>query len=203
MERLGGRVRVFTDEEFAGLDVSGVELRDRVFEDCTFRACRFVGAMLPETRFVGCRLEDCDLSGAVLAGASFHETHFLRCRLRGVDFSAAASWRLPRFRDCVLDEAGLIGVELPGLVLRGGSARTACFQGARLRKADFRDLDLTGAVFGGTDLREADLRGATGYALDPTANRVTGMRVTWPEAAALVEALGVRLGDDEPGAPAR
>ena len=199
MGLLGSPLTVVAAAVFESEDASGVALGERVFEDCAFRACRFVGTSFDATRLSGCVLEDCDLSGAALAGASLHETRLLRRRPRGVDVAAARSLRGVVFLDCVLDDTSWIDADVPGLVLRGGSAVRACFQGARLRGADLRRLDLTDALFGGTDLREADLREARGYALDPGANRVAGMRVTWPDAAALLGALGVRLEDGADG----
>ncbi len=186
----GGRL---FDAEIDGVDASERVLDGLVLEDCTVRSGRFVATRVVRGRIVSTRFEDCDLTAARLAECALHEVRFVRCRLRSVDFTLAASLRALAFEECVLDGAGFAGLELPGLVLSRGSAREALFEDARLRGADLRGADLTGAVFAGADLRGADLRDARGYAFDPRAVRVAGLRVSLPEGAALLAALGIRF----------
>jgi len=195
MDLLDPDVRNVVDDEIVGTNFCGEQIDDKVIEDCTFRECRFVGAVLTDCRFVTCTFEDCDLSGVVLSGVALHEVRFLRCKLRGVDFAEAFSLRLPEFEECMLDQAGYVGVALPGLTLEKCSAREACFQDAKLQRANFCGTDLHGALFSGADLRKADLRNAKDYVIDPRVTRVEGARASLPEAAAMLIALGVRLDD--------
>ena len=181
------------DAEIEGVDFSGSVLDGKVVEDCTFRECRFVGVTFTDCRFVTCSFEDCDLSGVNFSGVALHEVRFQGCKLRGVDFAAAFSLRLPEFKECMLDEAGFVGVTLPGLKRTRCSAREACFQDAKLQRAEFRGTELRGALFSGADLRKADLRDAQEYVIDPRVTRVEGVRASLPEAAAMLVAMGLRL----------
>jgi hypothetical protein len=54
----------------------------------------------------------------------------------------------------------LIGADLNGVVLRGGSLADKNLSGSMMMGADFRDTDLSGADLGFSDLRNADFRGA-------------------------------------------
>ena len=72
----------------------------------------------------------------------------------------------------------------------GCSLREADFGGADAQRVDFGGR-LAGAVFVCTDLREASLLGAIGYALDPSQNRVRGLRVDAVGTAGLLIGMGV------------
>ena len=53
--------------------------------------------------------------------------------------------------------------------------------------------DLGGARFSRSDLRRARLERAYGYLIDTNDNKVTGMRVSLPEAVSLISSIGVEL----------
>ena len=149
-----------------------------------------------DTTFLECTFVGCDLTLARMGGATVRGTRFEDCRLLGVDLGA---WRADglgieaAFVACDLDRAQAHHVDLRACTFEGGRARASAWTGADLRGVAFDGVDLTGARFEGCDLRDADLRGARGYRLDPTRNRVAGLRVALPEAATLLAELGLRL----------
>ncbi|HUG85120.1 MAG TPA: pentapeptide repeat-containing protein [Euzebya sp.] len=62
-----------------------------------------------------------------------------------------------------------------------------------LAEVDLRFADLTGARLHDADLSGADLSGAVGYTIDPERTRLTGTLVALPEAAAILELMGLSV----------
>ncbi len=177
---------------FEGDDIAAGTLSG-VFEDCAFTACVLRETRLTDCRLVDCTFERCDLSAVRLDGCRIQGVRFVGCKLIGVDFSAAATVRLLRFEDCVLDEAAFCALELKELVLRRCRARGTDFLEAKVVEADFRGTDFEGARFHGTDLKGADFRETTNYAIDARANALRGARFDLPEAVSLLRSLDVRI----------
>ncbi len=75
--------------------------------------------------------------------------------------------------------------------MTGGTARHADFTACDLRGASLRGLELEGATFHHTNLQGADLRDARSYVIDPTANRIRGLKLSLPDALALLYPFGV------------
>lgn len=153
-------------------------------------------ARLPDLTLIECALEGVDLTLADLTGAEMRGVRFEACRLLGVDVGA---WRDEGLglevvlRDCDLTHLQASELDLRAWTFAGGRAPGATFAGCDLRGVSFAGCDLGGAHFARCDLREADLRGATGYVIDPTANRVRGLRASVPEALSFLGALGIEV----------
>lgn len=166
------------------------------FEDARFEGLALVEASLRDASFVDCTFTGCDLTLASMDGATVRGVRFERCRLLGIDVGA---WRddalgiEARFVDCDLDRLQAANVDLRACAFEDGRAREAAFERCDLRGVAFEGIELSGARFEGCDLRDADLRGARGYAIDATRNRVAGTRVALPEALSFLAVLGLRL----------
>lgn len=190
-----------TDDPVLDARFEGLDLRDanavagREFEGCTFVDCDVGEGSLVGTSLLDCAFERCDLRMVDVTDAHVRGVMFDACGLQGVDFGTLADDPLGvemRFDGCDLAYASFVDLDL----------RRCDFEDANLVGAIFERCDLRGvrlaaklrdARFTKTDLREADLRGASGYRLDPHDNRLTGMRVSLPEALALFADFGVRL----------
>jgi fluoroquinolone resistance protein len=116
---------------------------------------------------------------------------FRDCKMTGVDWTVAQRLGVVSFESCVLDECAFVRLDLRNVPMRRCRLRGAVFAESDLSGADFTGADLTGTQFLRTKLVGADLRGARGYAIHPVENDVTGLRVSMPDAAGLVTALGV------------
>ncbi|GAA4402198.1 pentapeptide repeat-containing protein [Fodinibacter luteus] len=170
--------------------LEGVEL-----EGCRFERSVLEGAVLRGCTFTDCVFVGCNLNRVDVLGSRFVDCRFVECTALAVTWSRAAEAALSSrpwdFEKCRLDLASFQNAVLTGSRFDGCSLREADLSGADARDVDFGDCELGGAVFAGTDLRGASLLGATGYVLDPTDNRVRGLRVDAFGAAGLLVALGV------------
>ena len=161
---------------FDGSVMEGAALRGCTFTDCVFTGCNLSRVDLDGSRLVDCRFVDCKALAVVWtraapAALSARPWDFERCRLDLASFQEGRARRQPDGRL---------------LAARGGLrvARTA-------EPSTSPASDLAGAVFVDTDLRGASLVGASGYAFDPSRNRVRGLRVDEAGATGLLRAMGV------------
>ncbi|MGG5257323.1 pentapeptide repeat-containing protein [Phycicoccus avicenniae] len=174
--------------------LEGLEL-----EACRLDGCVLEGAVLRDCTFTDCTFTGCNLSRVDLSGSRFSDCRFVDCKALAVQWARAAPaplstrpWDLER---CRLDLGSFRDTEVAGSRFTGCSMREVDLAGADLRKADLTGCDLGAATFAGTDLREADLRGAAGYVVDPSENRVRGMRVDALAAGGILRALGIVVED--------
>lgn len=183
--------RTFDEAELLALGPH--ELEEAEFYDCVFRRVDFSKVPWRAPRVVGGRFEACNLSNVDLRNAVFRGTIFEGTKAVGVNWCELRAFEKPVFRDCVLDYGVFQDLRLEAFVGTDSSLLEADFAGAKLAKADFSRSRLNGALFRGADLREANLLGAEGYAIDPTATKVRGLRCRFPEALSLLAALGIRV----------
>ena len=174
--------------------LEGVEL-----EACRFERCVLEGAVLRDCTFTDCVFTGVNLNRVDLAGSRFSDCRFVECTALAVVWTRAGEatlsarpWDLER---CRLDLASFQEGSIAGSRLVDCSLREADFGGADAQRVDFGGSDLGGAVFVRTDLRGASLVGASGYAFDPSENRVRGLRVEAAWAAGLLAAMGLVVED--------
>lgn len=163
-----------------------------MFSEVTFSNCRLIR----------CRFEGCDFSLAQFPGTILTSAHFVKSKLVGVDW-AQADWSSPRiggglvFESCNLNHSTFIGLSLPGVRILGCSAKNVDFREADLSGAVFNGTDLSDSLFLNTDLSGADLRQARNYAISPLNNVLKSARFSLPEALSLLYNLEINLTGDE------
>ncbi len=163
------------------------------FEKETFSRVHLQEADLTGCRFVDCVFEGANLSVARVAGAVFQGTTFRDCKMSGIDWSRVSRVTSGVFERCLLDQCAFVRVDLRRTVFRECRLREAVFQDTDLSEAVFTGTDLMGAAFLGVKLLRADLRGATGYSIHPVTNKLDGARVSLPEGAAVLLAMGIEI----------
>lgn len=198
-------------ERFAGTDgwVVDLDLTEglapgEVLSGVEFEACRFDGAVLEKAVLRGCRFTDCTFTGcnlsmADLAGSRFTDCRFVECKALAVAWARADEaplstrpWDMER---CRLDLGSWRGADLAGSRFVGCSMREVDLGEADAQRVELLDCDLAGATVAATDLRDASLVGSTGYAFDPSENRVRGLRVDTAAAGGILRTMGLVVDD--------
>ena len=129
-----------------GADLSGADLRGAVLDGARIRHARLCRANLDDSRWLEVTLHRVDLSGSTCRSLLvFQRLDLSECRLDGV------RWAQVIFLECILRRATLSGARL----------EKAVFQSVDLSGADLRDLIIDNGCFvEGCRLRGADLRQA-------------------------------------------
>lgn len=190
------------DEKIKDLDLSGETLESLEFTGCSFQNCKFIESTFSSLRFEDCTFNHCDLSLVKLPKTQFKQVTFNTCRLMGVNWSAA-NWEKKSllefthvsFKDCLLDHAIFIGLNLKSTTFTGCRAHSLDFEGANLTRANFHNADLEGSRFVQCDLTEANFTGATNYQINASENTLHETRFSLPEAIALLHGLDIILED--------
>jgi len=176
----------FADTDFVAVDFGDLRSVGAVFENCTFRRCRFNTSVHTDSAFTGCTFAYC----------TFFDARFVRCKLVGSTFTGCEF-------DLIQVEGGnwgfvsLPGADLASTVWRGVRLTEADLDRVRAVGAVLRDLDLTGASMAGIDLRDADLRGSALWSLDPADAQVGGAVVTPEQALVIAARLGLDVRTEE------
>jgi uncharacterized protein YjbI with pentapeptide repeats len=182
---------LFEDETFTELDLAAQVIAGKEFVRCTFRNLKLGATRWPASIFEDCIFDDCDLARMVPAQMRLRGVEFRRSRLMGIDWTDVAKNPELRFVDCNVRYASFVGTNLRKTEFLRCALNESNFVSADLCAATFPECDLTGASFSACDLTKADLSGARGLFLDPTKNRVKGLRVPLELAVLLAESAGM------------
>jgi len=151
----------FTDADFTDADLSGADAAQAIFEGAVMERLKaqrisapkalFAQANLTDANLTGAELTDGDFTGAKLTHCSFMDADAVGLRLNGAtgEHTKFGLSRLTASRadaDTVLTDARLYGVDLTDACWEGARLHRAQLIEATLDRADFSKCDLTGAI---------------------------------------------------------
>jgi len=158
---------------FEKIDQSGVETKQREFEQCIFLNCNFSGGSFSSCRFIDCTFTNCDMANMKLRSSQLSGVTFQGCKLLGVNFSECTDILFnAAFNECVLDYASFSYKKMSKTPFNRCSMKHTDLSGADLSLSKFLECDLTSAVFNKTILKEADFLSAYNYVIDPELNNM-------------------------------
>ncbi|HAH63180.1 MAG TPA: hypothetical protein DCL73_13910 [Treponema sp.] len=179
--------------EFTGVHTGAVSLYDAVYTDCTFNGCSFNKTDLTNTTFTDCTFVNCELIMCKIDGTTI-DSAFKSCRLTGINFTEASEYGFsPDFTDCLLDSCVFYDNTLNRTSFLDSTLRNTDFTNCRLKNVDFSGSRFQSAVVLGCSLEGSDFRTASGYSIDPSANKLKGARFSLPEAASFFRYIGVSV----------
>jgi len=164
-------------------EISGIE----------FKEINLIDANLKMAVFIDCKFTNCNLANVSLRNSVFRSVLFEGCNLMGINWSEVRTGSNYHFTNCKLDYDCFQNVDLRGIKFKNCSIREADFAGANLTKADFSGSLLSGTSFNNSNLEKADFRNAKGYFIDPKFTKLKQAKFSFPEAIALIHALGVEI----------
>lgn len=183
----------FRELSFSGERFAGLTLVDCAFERCTFEGCVLSRCTLTQCRFVSCRVTEPKLE--------YSQAKFLEltdCALTNVNWalllpSGGFGEPLERLSDCRMKYNYFTNMDLRKFDFQGSELTACLFGDCNLAEARFHGCGLTDTEFFRCGLEGADLREAVGYKVDVLTCGLKGARFTLPEAANLLNSLGIRL----------
>jgi fluoroquinolone resistance protein len=179
---------------FEKINYSGKEVKNREFEQCTFKDCDLSNSIFTHNRFTECVFIGCNLSMTKLGGSSLRDVTFKQCKLLGVNFSECEDFLFSvRFESCILDYASFMKKKMTKTKFIDTSLKHVVFSNANLSNAVFDNSDLADAVFNGTDLKEADFRTASNYMIDPELNAIKKAKFSLHGISGLLTKYGIRI----------
>ncbi len=192
----------YNDQVFNTLQLDGILLASSEFFDCVFSECSFVESVFHKCRFINCAFQGCDLSLAQVVESDFTAVRFENSKAIGINW-AQASWPISglgkpiSFIKSAISHSTFIGLTLKGIQIKDCIAIDVDFREADLSRAIFTGTDLSESMFNNTNLSEADLSQARNYLIDPAQNVLKEARFSLPEAMSLLYNMDIVLTDGE------
>lgn len=184
---------LFQDLSFSGKQFAGLTLVDCTFERCLFEKCVLSRCTLTQCRFLSCRVTEPKLE---YSQAKFLE--LANCGLTNVNWamllpSGGFGEPLEKLSECRLKYNYFTNMDLRRFSFQGSQLTSCLFGDCALPEASFRGCDLTDTEFFRCGLERADFQEAVGYKIDVLSCGLKGACFTLPEAANLLNSLGIRL----------
>ncbi|WP_342374820.1 pentapeptide repeat-containing protein [Myxococcus stipitatus] len=197
------REEYFANETFEGVDLQGLELRDKEFYRCTFESCQLQESRWQRTVFEACVVRGSNVTRARFLSTGLREVRFEGSKLMGIDWSDLSSNPELSFQECGLSYCSFVGLSLRKTPFLKCVARESNFYDLDLTDADFTGSDLGGSNFRGCMLLRADFSDTTGVFLDPSVNKLKDTRVPIETAVGLARNLGMLVAGFHDEAPKR
>jgi len=174
----------FTKKEIA-------DLHGRTLEGATFSQCTLLEADCRDAKFIDCTFQNSALSSVKIDGAVL-QAEFTECKIEGINFFTAKREVLSiNFDRCLIRHSSFAELKLKKVKFTGCTLINVDFADADLTEADFSSSTFEDCVFRNTNLTKADFRHATGYAVNPTFNKVKGAIFNVPEVLGLLSSFGI------------
>ena len=182
---------VYYQEKLIKHSFSEEDIQSRVFEECEFINCSFIGCKFEKCRFLNCKFIECDLSTIIPMNCQFTEVQFIKCKAIGIDWTKAQRIKKLSFSECLLNYSNFRLLKLAGIKIIKCEAKEVDFIEVDLSDGDFKNTDFEQSVFFKTNLTKADFSGARNYLIDIKTNTLKKTRFSLPEAMSLLTNLDI------------
>lgn len=188
----------YTGQVFKEAHLEQPQLTSSEFYDCTFIRCSFTESVFNNCRFVNCTFKHCDLSLLQVLNSAFSATKMEESKIIGVDWTHA-DWSSTMLADpigffkCDISHSTFIGLSLKSVQIIDCVAKDVDFRETDLSQAVFTGTDLSESLFSKTNLTEADLSRSRNYHIDPGQNILKRAKFSMPEAMSLLYSLDIVL----------
>ncbi|MDF1794979.1 MAG: pentapeptide repeat-containing protein [Coxiellaceae bacterium] len=188
----------YEDKAFDKLDAVESEFNAVSFERCKFHGCDFSGGKFNKCKFIDCEFVSCNLSVIEVAGSNFSEVVFEKSKCVGINWTQAYWPQIHltsplAFYHCNLNHSSFFGLQLNELVCENSQAHEVDFREADLSNAVFGYTDFAGCQFVKTNLTRADFTGAQNYQMDISLNKLTKAKFSFPEVVCLLDLLDIEI----------
>lgn len=139
-EKTDLQFRNFKDAWYEDKSFSGLNLKDCVFESCTFRFCKWEETDLKDARFLGCTFQDCYFEGTELNGARFDGCKLERISMSGIKTTGFANG--DPYENIMYGMAEFIGCRIKNINLTACDLSAACFSGCRIEDTEASECTL-------------------------------------------------------------
>jgi uncharacterized protein YjbI with pentapeptide repeats len=183
----------FEAQVFTQVDVPAAVLDGKEFYRCTFRGAKLQQSRWSRSLLEDCSFDTCDLSGALLNQLALRKVEFRQCKLIGIDWSKLGNYPEVSFVECNLRYAAFGDLELAKTHFERCAMQECSFIRTKLGHAVFEACELADARFDGCDLRAASFTQSQGVLVDPTKNKVQGMKMPLTSAILLAASFGIKI----------
>lgn len=184
----------YLDRTFDAISLRQVSLGGAEYMGCIFRNCKLDSVDLSGCSFEDCQFIGCSLVDLKLNNARFQNVSFDECKIVGINFAALNDFLIAfSMRYSILMSCTFSDMSIPSTVFEGCQISDTTFTNCNLKKADFSGVSFVDGRIADCDLREADFIDASGFQIDPNANKMRAAKFSRTAAVELLNGYGLKL----------
>lgn len=183
----------FKDKKFQGVTKEYCKFTDCNFENCSFEDCKIINCA-----FVNCKFYNCNIVSLALRYSEVKSAIFEKCNLIGVHWNEllpAGKYlhSLDMLKDCCLKYNTFTEMNFKKFDFTSNIIQESMFEECDLQESNFRDCGLEATEIYRCDIRKADFRGARGYVIDISSNKMKQAKFSYPEVISLLNTLQIKI----------
>ncbi|MGB0423737.1 MAG: pentapeptide repeat-containing protein [Flavobacteriales bacterium] len=165
-------------KEFHSVDFTSTKVAGE-YEDCQFVNCNFQTVDLKQIVFDSCTFSDCDFHSAKTLLTAFRDVAFYQCRLEGIQFNSCNTFRLSmRFESCSLKYSSFYQLNMNQTQFISCELGDVDFEETLLSRCLFDNCSLENSIFLNSDLSLADISTSRLFSISPEKNKIEGLKVS-------------------------
>ncbi len=186
------------DQKFTKISLEGVEVEDKIFENCCFHNSSFIKVKFTNCKFIECDFKVCNLSTASFKNTFFVDTVFIGSKLLGINWTEL-KWPYVqldcpfKFYESDISHSNFYSLKLNEIVIANCKALNVDFRKCKLSSGDLSATDFEGSLFMHTDLSGADLTQAVNYRINPNENKLDKGKYSFPEVINLLHDFDIEI----------
>jgi uncharacterized protein YjbI with pentapeptide repeats len=182
---------MYSQETFSKLVLVEETIESKLFDECEFTDCVFIGSKFEKCRLLNCKFEKCDLSNIIPMNSEFRDVKFINCKAIGIDWTRASKIKELNFSECLVNYSNFRLLKLPKTGIKKCEVKDVDFIETDLKDSNLADSNFENSIFFKTDLSGVDFTRATNYTIDINNNILKKTRFSLPEVLSLLNNLDI------------
>lgn len=183
------------NEFFENLNIQNERIIDIEFLDCTFENCNFENCVVRDCKFTDCKFVNCKIANLTTEHNTMMDSNFTRCYLIGVNWNTlfGGGYIMPinHLENCQLKYNNFVEMNFDKFDFSNNTITSSMFADCSLLDSKFIDCKLDNTEFFRCNLSKSDFRGALGYIIDITTNKLKDAKFSFPEVVNLLNGIGI------------
>ncbi|MCL9683655.1 pentapeptide repeat-containing protein [Legionella maioricensis] len=188
----------FYDISFSDLKLDAAELKNKLFENCTFTRSSFIETLFHSCKFVDCEFKLCNLSSVQFKYTSFSDTVFDESKLIGINWTQA-KWPNINLTSPIkiyksnISHSSFFELELREIIIEECKAHDVDFRGCDLSNGIFILTDFQNSLFMHSKLYAANFMEAINYNINPKENDIRKGKYSMPDVINLLHHFEIEI----------
>ncbi len=168
------------------------------FADCNFENCTFESCQIKNCFFVNCKFQNCNIISLTSKHSEIKNAAFKKCNLIGVHWNELLptgkyAHCIDCLKDCYLKYNTFAEMSFIKFDFSTNIIQECMFEECNLQESSFKDCRLEATEIYRCDIRKADFRGAMGYVIDISSNKLKQAKFSFPEVVNLLNTLEIKI----------
>lgn len=185
--------QLIKDKKLQNITMEHCKFTDCTFENCLFEDCKIINCV-----FVNCNFYNCNLISLASKHSEVKNAVFKKCNLIGVHWyellpAGKYAHSITTLKDCYLKYNTFSEMTFRKFDFTSNIIQESMFEECDLQESNFQDCRLEATEIYKCDIRKADFRGAAGYVIDISSNKMKQAKFSYPEVISLLNSLEIKI----------